>query len=78
METEKTAILTASTASTDWERKAAMEAIRHNPFVTMIGQSWLGARLLVRVDNDQDFESVVSGIRAHVERASSIRYRRDA
>ena len=75
---EQTAILTAMTTSTDWERSAVIEALRYNPFVQMIGQSWLGARLLIRVENDQDFEGVVRGIRSHIERVSGIRYRRDA
>ena len=77
METEKSAILTATTKSSDWERNAAIEAVRYNPFVQLIGQSWRGARILIRTNDDENLEHVVSGIRSHVERASGIRYRRD-
>lgn len=77
-EIEQTAILTAATSSTDWERNAAIEAIRYNPFAQMIGQSWRGARILVTTRDEENLEHVVSGIRSHIERASGIRYRRDA
>jgi hypothetical protein len=72
---EQSAILTATTA---YDRNAAIAAARHNPFVTMIGQSWAGARLLIRTQDGENLEHVVSGIKSHVERASGIRYRRDA
>ena len=78
METEKSAVLTAATASTDWERHAAIEAVRHNPFAQLIGQSWLGARIIIRTRDDENLEHVVSGIRSRIERVSGIRYRRDA
>lgn len=78
MDTEKGAVLTAATASTDRERNAAIEAVRYNPFVTLIGRSWRGARILITTRDDEHLEHIVGGIRSHLERASGIRYRRDA
>ena len=75
---EQTAIITAATASTAHERRSVIEALRYSPFAQMIGQSWQGARILIRVHGDEDLERVVSGIRSRIEAVSGIRYNRYA
>lgn len=73
------AVITAATASDQWQRQAVIEAVRYNPFAQMIGQSWRGARILIETqDGGQDIEAVVGGIKRHIEQKSGLRYRRDA
>lgn len=73
------AIITAATASDTWQRQAVTEAVRHNPYAQMIGQSWRGARILIETrEEGQDIEAVVGGIKRTIEQKSGLRYRRDA
>jgi hypothetical protein len=76
--TEQSAVLTAATATNARQRKAISDALRSSPFAQMIGKLWQGASILIRVRDDEDLESIVSGIRSRIESVSGARYRRDA